>query len=55
MHAFETDQPDLSVVLPTGWSVKNMSIENPLVVSPFGGENECYYNILGDSLVIKLN
>ena len=53
MHAFENGFPNMSVELPTGWSVKNVTINSPLIVSPFGGGNNCFFNILGDSLVIK--
>lgn len=51
MHAFESDQPDLNVLLPTNWSVKNVTLNAPLIISPFGGGNNCYFNILGDSMV----
>jgi hypothetical protein len=25
-------------------------LKEPLIISPFGGGNECYYNIVGDNL-----
>ena len=53
MHAFETGKPETNVVLPSGWTLKNVNISTPLIVSPFGGENDCYFNILGDNLVIN--
>ena len=27
-----------------------MILKEPLIISPFGGGNECYYNIVGDNL-----
>ena len=52
MHAFENGQPDITnLVLPTGWNVKKLNIDAPLIISPFGGGNDCYFNILGDNLV----
>jgi len=42
----------MSVQLPIGWSVKNVTLDAPLIISPFGGGNDCYFNILGDNLVI---
>ena len=36
MHAFENGFPNMSVELPTGWSVKNVTLNSPLIVSPFG-------------------
>ena len=50
MHATETGKPDTSVVLPHGWTLKKINLTKPLVISPFGGGNECYYNIVGDNL-----
>jgi hypothetical protein len=50
MHATETEKPDTSVILPLGWSIKQVFLKEPLIISPFGGGNECYYNIVGDHL-----
>jgi hypothetical protein len=50
MHATETKKPDTSVSLPLGWSIKQVFLKEPLIISPFGGGNECYYNIVGDHL-----
>ena len=50
MHAFEKDGPNTNVVLPDGWSLEKLALDKPLIITPFGGENNCYYNILGDSL-----
>ena len=50
MHATETGKPDTTVNLPIGWSLKKVILKEPLIISPFGGGNECYYNIVGDHL-----
>lgn len=50
MHATETGKPDITATLPNGWSLKKVILKEPLIVSPFGGGNECYYNIVGDNL-----
>lgn len=50
MHATETGEPSLDVVLPEGWSLKKVALQEPLIVSPFGGGNDCYFNIIGDHL-----
>ena len=50
MHATETEKPDTSVSLPLGWTIKQVILKEPLIISPFGGGNECYYNIVGDHL-----
>lgn len=50
MHATETEKPDTTVSLPLGWTIKQVFLEEPLIISPFGGGNECYYNIVGDHL-----
>lgn len=50
MHATETGNPSTSAVLPNGWSLKKVTLKEPLIISPFGGGNECYYNIVGDNL-----
>ena len=50
MHATETSKPDTTVILPVGWTLKKVMLKEPLIISPFGGGNECYYNIIGDNL-----
>jgi hypothetical protein len=50
MHATENGKPDTTASLPNGWTLKKMILKEPLIISPFGGENECYYNIVGDNL-----
>ena len=50
MHATESGVPDTTVILPRGWTLKKMILKEPLILSPFGGGNECYYNIVGDHL-----
>lgn len=50
MHATETEKPDTTVSLPLGWTIKQVFLKEPLIISPFGGGNECYYNIVGDHL-----
>jgi hypothetical protein len=35
-------------LIPT--SKKKVILKEPLIISPFGGGNECYYNIVGDNL-----
>ena len=50
MHAFENGEPDLSVILPAGWSLSKVALATPLIISPFGGGNNCYFNIVGDHL-----
>jgi hypothetical protein len=50
MHATEAREPNLDAVLPKGWTLKKVFLKEPLIISPFGGGNECYYNIVGDNL-----
>jgi hypothetical protein len=50
MHATEIGKPDTTATLPSGWSLKKVTLNEPLIISPFGGGNECYYNIVGDNL-----
>jgi hypothetical protein len=50
MHAFEKDRPDTTAILPAGWRLRKVAIAEPLFLVPFGGGNECYYNIVGDHL-----
>lgn len=50
MHAFENNAPDTNVVLPVGWTIKKLPLSEPLIISPFGGGDDCYFNIIGDHL-----
>ena len=50
MHATETGMPTLDVNLPEGWTLDVVTIEEPLIIPPFGGGDHCYFNILGDHL-----
>jgi hypothetical protein len=50
MHATETGKPDTTAILPSGWTLKKVILKEPLIISPFGAANECYYNIIGDHL-----
>lgn len=50
MHATEAAAPDTTVVLPTGWTLRRVALDEPLILVPFGNEGDCYYNILGDHL-----
>ena len=50
MHATEVGAPDLDVVLPEGWTLKKVPLQEPLVILPFGKGEECYFNIVGDHL-----
>lgn len=50
MHAYNSGSPDTTVVLPSGWSLKQITLSAPLTISPFGGGDNCYYNIVGDNL-----
>lgn len=50
MHATETGKPVTNVSLPSGWELKKIDLKEPLIISPFGGGNECFYNIIGDNL-----
>lgn len=50
MHATETGNPDTTISLPSGWTLKKVILNDTLIISPFGGGNECFYNIVGDNL-----
>ena len=50
MHATEVGAPNLEVVLPEGWTLKKVPLQEPLVILPFGKGEECYFNIVGDHL-----
>lgn len=51
MHATATGTPDLNPALPDGWTLTERTINEPLVLLPFGGGDSCYYNIVRDNLV----
>ena len=50
MHATETGKPNLDVILPKGWTIKKVALQEPLVILPFGKGEDCYFNIVGDHL-----
>lgn len=50
MHATETGMPDLDVTLPKGWTLKKVSLQEPLIILPFGKSEDCYFNVVGDHL-----
>lgn len=50
MHSTETGKPDTTATLPSGWTLKKVILKEPLIISPFGGGNECCFNIIGDNL-----
>ena len=49
MHATSDGAPTLDVVLPPGWSLRRETLAEPLVLEPFGGDGQCFYNIIRDS------
>lgn len=52
MHATGTGTPDTkNPNLPQGWTLTERTITTPLVLLPFGGGNDCYYNVIRDNLV----
>lgn len=51
MHATATGTPDLNPTLPEGWTLTERTLDEPLVLLPFGGGDACYYNIVRDNLV----
>ena len=46
--AADGSPPTTDVSLPDGWSLSQETLAEPLVVYPFGGPGECYYNIIRD-------
>lgn len=50
MHATETGEPNMDVNLPKDWTLKKVSLQEPLVILPFGKGEECYFNLVGDHL-----
>lgn len=52
MHATATGTPDVTgPSLPVGWTLREREISEPLVLLPFGGGDDCYYNVVRDNLV----
>lgn len=49
MHATADGNPTTDVKLPAGWSLEKETLSAPLVVHPFGGNSECFYNIIRDA------
>lgn len=50
MHATATGTPDLDPALPTDWTLREREIGEPLELLPFGGGNNCFYNVIRDNL-----
>lgn len=50
MHAYETDELTTNVILPAGFTIQKVELNSPLIIGPFGGGNECFFNIVGDHL-----
>lgn len=50
MHATESGTPNLDAVLPEGFTLKKIKIDEPLIITPFGEQEDCYLNIIGDHL-----
>ncbi len=52
MHATATGTPDLTgPQLPDGWTLRAVQLDEPLELLPFGGGDNCYYNVVRDNLV----
>ncbi len=52
MHATMTGVPDVTgPTLPAGWTLTERTIDEPLVLLPFGAGDNCYYNVVRDNLV----
>ena len=50
MHATETGTPNLDAVLPKGFKLEKVKLDEPLIIVPFGDKEDCYFNIVGDHL-----
>ena len=50
MHATEAGEPNLDVILPKGWILQKVPLQEPLIILPFGKGEECFFNIVGDHL-----
>jgi len=42
--------PTTDVELPDGWSIERRTLDQPLTIHPFGGEGECFFNVIRDEL-----
>lgn len=51
MHATATGTPDLNPALPAGWTLTERTLTEPLALLPFGGGDDCYYNVVRDNLL----
>jgi hypothetical protein len=50
MHATENGPPNLNAHLPEGFTLQHLTLDTPLVITPFGESGDCYFNIVGDHL-----
>jgi len=50
MHATETGNPTAEVELPEGWSISTRVLSEAFILAPFGGGDDCYFNIVRDHL-----
>jgi hypothetical protein len=50
MHATETGSASTDVTLPSGWTIQKVTLTSSLNITPFGGGDECYFNIVVDHL-----
>ncbi len=50
MHAIEEGSQTTDVDLPEGYSISTRVLDEPLFISPFGGGDDCFYNIVTDHL-----
>jgi len=50
MHATADGHPTTNVQLPTGWTLVEEMLTEPLVLHPYGGGDACFYNIIRDEL-----
>jgi len=48
MHSTPNGVVETNVTLPSGWTLTEETLTEPLVVHPFGGADECLYNIIRD-------
>lgn len=48
MHATADGTPDTTVELPSGWSLEERTLDEDLVVRPFGEGDECFANVIRD-------
>jgi len=48
MHSTPNGIVETNVTLPSGWTLTEEALTEPLVVHPFGGGDECLYNIIRD-------